>query len=170
MSLSFALTKNSASNCLRYLAKTAALVAVLAFFADPFSQQLVQYVDCSEENSIMTAELSRTNTYAATGGFLNPGEAQLDADIYIAMYTGIYNPPRLSSSLVDVDCQSGNCTFPNFQTLGVCEACEDISDRIVSTPLDLGILNYTINSETSNRTILWAGRGMLLMTYTPSTI
>lgn len=115
-------------NFTRYLAKIAALITVLTFVADPFAQQLIQHVDCLRKNYDLPAELRRTNFHHRTiTHFRDP---RLVPELELAITIGTTFPPENPHSLVDFRCPSGNCTFPAFQTLGMCNSCADISDEI----------------------------------------
>jgi hypothetical protein len=52
---------------------------------------------------------------------------------------------------VPLSCPSSNCTWPEYETLGICSACEDISDLLTfdcpTGPLDW-IANVTVTNET----------------------
>lgn len=52
---------NKNRNFSRYFAKIAAFITILTFIADPFAQQLVQYVDFRLPNPDMPATLARAN-------------------------------------------------------------------------------------------------------------
>ncbi|KAF1987539.1 hypothetical protein K402DRAFT_420338 [Aulographum hederae CBS 113979] len=152
------------TNVTRYFAKLAAFVTVLAFFTDPLSQQIIQYDYCSQKDESFSAHLSRVHFYNATGVWSSPAASLIDPDIFVAIQTGIFSPPKQASSLVDVDCTSGNCTFPAFETLGVCHSCQDISDQIQSRrDEEYGFLNFTLADETNN-TLLWVVPGRLVFT------
>ncbi|KAI1366203.1 hypothetical protein F5Y08DRAFT_337961 [Xylaria arbuscula] len=48
-----------------------------------------------------------------------------------AIYTGILNPPITDASAIkSFSCDSGNCTLPQFSTLGMCHSCHEILELI----------------------------------------
>lgn len=48
-----------------------------------------------------------------------------------AVYRGIFASANLTSA-VDVTCQTGNCTWPDFASLGACSTCHDVTaDSII---------------------------------------
>jgi len=65
-----------------------------------------------------------------TGGMFDEFDYDIDGPMSVAINRGIIDPPPDSASLVASRCESGNCTFPPFSTLGYCHSCEDISDQI----------------------------------------
>ncbi|KAF2495036.1 hypothetical protein BU16DRAFT_378608 [Lophium mytilinum] len=123
-------------NIRKYFTKFAALLAVLTFMIDPFTQQMVGFVDCyrtvgSDRNSTgPRGAISRTNTYAVSGDQLPTGKIEIDGPMAVAITTGLVNPPTNASSLVQAECPSGNCTFDLFQTIGICHSCQDVSQMI----------------------------------------
>lgn len=51
--------------------------------------------------------------------------------LYGAFYRGIYASTNLTSA-IDVQCHTGNCTWPTFASLGACSSCQDVTtDSIV---------------------------------------
>lgn len=55
----------------------------------------------------------------------------MDTALQGAVYRGIYGSANLTS-VIDVTCQTGNCTWPVFTSLGACSNCHDVTaDSIV---------------------------------------
>ena len=113
------------------MAQFAAFLTVLGLAVDPFSQQVLRYVDCPQNASSLAAVLSRTNVYGGTAGATGESQAVIDDPMVVAINTGLVNPPQNLTPLVAVHCGSGNCTFPRISTVGICHLCEDISDQVV---------------------------------------
>lgn len=131
-----------------YLAALGAIITVVAMAVDPFSQQILQYYTCLEPLHSATTSIPGTNNY--TGNAFHSGAAlhEIDADMSIAIYTGLLNPPANSSSSMTISCLTGNCTYPSdngatFSTLAISHSCEDISNLI---------LNVTDNSSSVAQT------------------
>ncbi|KAF2671138.1 hypothetical protein BT63DRAFT_423379 [Microthyrium microscopicum] len=143
-------------NVFKYLAKFAALLTIIAFIADPFVQQVVQNVDCPQTYIGHASRLPRTSEYIINGGHIAAGESSIHPPMAVAINTASYSPPPRIPSLLTVDCSSGNCTFPRFQTVGMCHACEDSSDRLSIVPGSSPV-NWTITDQ-SNKTLIWVGR------------
>ncbi|KAK8013247.1 hypothetical protein PG991_009518 [Apiospora marii] len=102
----------------------AAALTILTLALDPFTQQLVRYYDCRQENIYQKAGLPRANTYNEGGR-----SATIAASVVGVINQGLYNPDPVTAPLF---CPSGNCTFdPPFTTLGFCSICEDISSQLV---------------------------------------
>ncbi|KAF2807575.1 uncharacterized protein BDZ99DRAFT_478137 [Mytilinidion resinicola] len=157
-------------NFRKYFAKFAALLAVLAFITDPFTQQMVEFVDCyrifaSDRNSTtLRGAISRANTYTAYGDQLQTGKIEIDGPMAFAITTGLVNPPIDASSLVQAECTSGNCTFGLFQTLGICHSCQDVSAMIQSQHDTGSDYNYTLSDLSSDSRFIEVGRGISLQT------
>ena len=57
-----------------------------------------------------------------------------------AILEGMFQSTSNKSEMVDVFCPGGNCTFPAYQSLGICHQCEDITNK----------LSYTRNGSKSD--------------------
>ncbi|KAI0385228.1 hypothetical protein F5Y04DRAFT_208321 [Hypomontagnella monticulosa] len=153
------------------LARFAAFVMVLAFAADPFSQQIIEYVDCPQVSTDVQVAIARTNNYVAQGGHVGAGESDIDSPMAVAIITGLVDPPPNPATLVNVDCVSGNCTFPRFQTIGVCHTCQDISRDVQNMTGKPGsspppIKNYTL-LDADGDVQTWIGMGTVFSTSAP---
>ncbi|KAF2141171.1 uncharacterized protein K452DRAFT_318841 [Aplosporella prunicola CBS 121167] len=112
-----------------HLASLGAAIMILAAASDPFIQQVIKYQPCSQKVSSAQATMPRTNNYTAYGAHVGAGLYTIDAPMEKALYKGFYD----SFSPVTPTCTTGNCTFPNYRTVGVCSMCRDISDTINTT-------------------------------------
>ena len=123
--------------------KLGALVIVVALGLDPFSQQLVkltQKVESVEVSGGITAGSWRTELYnhGEFETFLrSPGPGQFWSMRplgYIPMKASILNGISLPESSIrqqlGVQCPTGSCTWPKFDTLGVCHRCNDVTSRL----------------------------------------
>ncbi len=97
----------------------------------------------------------------ATGGRFTEYDFEIDADMSVAINTGMVNPPKTAASLVDARCSSGNCTFGLSSTVGVCHSCQDVSDRIQDLSGDdetgVFITNFTLSDPTLSGSALDIG-------------
>lgn len=73
------------SNIWYYLAKFAALLTIIAFAVDPFSQQLVQFISCDQPSNSSNPVISRTNSYVAASGHLGAGQNEIDGPMAVAI-------------------------------------------------------------------------------------
>ncbi|KAI0435838.1 hypothetical protein F4803DRAFT_276716 [Xylaria telfairii] len=134
-----------------YFAKFAALLTVLTIAIDPFAQQIVLYVDCSRASFNEHSLVARTNNYYAQGGHIGAGETDIDAPMAVAINTGMVNPPEHIQSLIATDCKSGNCTFGDFASIGVCRSCEDITSELRDITGPDGIQNISLPGESEDK-------------------
>ena len=108
-----------------FLTSLGCLLGVVAVFVDPFAQQILQYDECNVPAKHGFAPVPRTNFFQGHG--LNMGYSEaLSSPVQDAISVGITAPGQS----VDVQCSTGNCTFPIFDTLEFCSSSEDISDRV----------------------------------------
>ncbi|OJD40001.1 zinc-binding oxidoreductase protein [Diplodia corticola] len=110
----------------RNMATLGAIITVLATASDPFIQQVVRYHSCTQDESSEAASILRTNNYTETGAHVGAGMTTLDLPMQAALYQGAYN----SFQGVEPACGTGNCTYPDYRTLGMCSSCEDYSAAI----------------------------------------
>ncbi|KAL0265060.1 hypothetical protein SLS55_001018 [Diplodia seriata] len=114
------------------IATLGAIITVLAVASDPFIQQVIRYHSCAQDEASEAASILRTNNYTATGAHVGAGMTTLDLPMQAALYQGAYN----SFQGVEPACGTGNCTYPEYRTLGMCSYCEDNSAAINRTCID----------------------------------
>ena len=102
------------------------LIGVMVILVDPLAQQILRYTECSVcASGNGFAGIPRTNFFEGHGLDMRYSQS-LSSAFQDAITVGITAP----GSPVDVQCSTGNCTFPIFDTLGFCSSCEDLSDRV----------------------------------------
>jgi hypothetical protein len=132
----------------RALAALGAIITLFSLALDPFFQQVVDFPDrwALQGNST----ISRAVRYEPP---LNPEyragvlSAKVDQDIFTVARKFFYDngtqPVPFGNGTrpdIPVACPTGNCTWPPYQTLGVCSKCADISDL-----LTFNCLNTTVD-------------------------
>ncbi|KAH0021500.1 hypothetical protein KCU78_g6088, partial [Aureobasidium melanogenum] len=115
----------------RHLTSIGAAITLLALASDPFIQQMIKYKSVAFEltGNDVQAFVSRSNNYTLHGAHTGAGYESLNLSAQAAIYKGVYN----SYSSVEATCSSGNCTFKDYRTLGMCSHCQDISSTINKT-------------------------------------
>lgn len=129
------------------------VVTILAIALDPFSQQLLQldtghYTESSlEDGTKPTAAYSRyygegvtlckygieIDTELIYGSSMIDGEictATAQIGMQAAIINGLSRPVQELHQERAVHCPAGNCTWPEFDTLGVCHKCTDVTDEL----------------------------------------
>ncbi|KAE8836662.1 hypothetical protein HRS9139_04760 [Pyrenophora teres f. teres] len=139
----------------RSLAALGALLIVLMLAIDTFFQQVV---DMSDRWTLqMTAAVApKAHTYVPgyptefLDGYVNAGT---DKDTYLAIQNFSYGngtqPVIFGNGTrpdIPVSCSTSNCTWPLYETLGVCSQCTDIS-----TELSFGCLMHTVDWTAKTR-------------------
>lgn len=96
-----------------------AAITIIAMAIDPFIQQLVQPIDCTETLSKdLPASVPRTNYFA---------DQSVSSSMQSYLTAGFYSFQNLS----DYSCETGNCTFKeSYSTLGFCSQCSDRSGEV----------------------------------------
>lgn len=118
---------------------------------DPFSQQIIQYYDCSVLILGTISTIPITNFYSAGSTYENGGGSVPDGSMTAALYLGLLNPPTNASSSITFDCPTGNCTFAasdgaSYSSLAMCSRCSDISHTIHNASTMEQGSNYTLPS------------------------
>ncbi|GME24397.1 hypothetical protein GTA08_BOTSDO04686 [Neofusicoccum parvum] len=120
-----------------WIALMGALVMVGALTMEPLAQQIVSFetktrmpplneLKGSNKSGIYVAQAYNTESSPEIQD--EPFEAA--QVIQGAFFDGVFDVTRLMAS----SCANGNCTWPDFLSLGVCSKCEDITDA--STHID----------------------------------
>ncbi|KAI0555936.1 hypothetical protein F4679DRAFT_590894 [Xylaria curta] len=113
-----------------HLANCGCLLALGALAIGPFAQQIVRYYNCFSVSPSHFAKIPRVNNYT-TGSRIYQGYSQLDSEMASAIYAGILDYSKSDASTIkSFNCDSGNCTFPQFSTLGMCHSCHEILELI----------------------------------------
>ena len=150
-----------------YIAALGAITTIMASLTGFFSQQLVQFQDCLEKDTTALVNISRTNSYARTGGSSQPNSPVDYAPMVAAINVGLLQPISGLTDQLSSGCSSGNCTFSDssgasFSTVAMSHFCEDITARIrivnetkynTSTPYTSTYLGLEYGD---NQTIEWS--------------
>ena len=121
------------------------LLAVMVLLVDPFAQQVLRYDECSVPKRNGLASVPRTNIFQGSG--LDEGyTVAISSAVQDAITVGITAP----GNPIDVQCSTGNCTFPIYDTLGFCSSCEDVSHNV---HFRHGNTSYQTRSSVSRRTV-----------------
>lgn len=108
-------------------------ITILAVAVDPFVQQLLRPADCSIETAEdgVSASLAVATCFETLGHFgasENTSSSRLkERAIQDALYVGTFAPGQD----IPWQCSTGNCTFPEYSTIGLCTSCEDVSADVV---------------------------------------
>jgi hypothetical protein len=122
------------------LAALGAIVTVFALALDPFFQQVVEYPE-HWRAQLGNGSVSRATSYLpyhAGKEYRIGGESlMLDYNMMGAVHHFFYDkgitPITFGKGVraeIPVSCPSSNCTWPEFETLGICSACEEASDLL----------------------------------------
>ncbi|OTB13914.1 hypothetical protein K445DRAFT_24062 [Daldinia sp. EC12] len=130
----------------RYWASLGAWVTLLLLILDPCVQSLITYkgqIDIMGQNDSRIPKATRLDVgqwsreHASAYGidtenhFLNTYHIFPDVGIATISVLGFVNTSTSQPSKPpSVSCQTGNCTWPIYSSLGVCSTCFDISEHI----------------------------------------
>ncbi|KAJ5488741.1 hypothetical protein N7539_003631 [Penicillium diatomitis] len=115
----------------RHLVTFGCVILVLAVATDPFVQQVISIqmrsADSPSPSSIRVCNNSLYGDYGLGAG---PGMNKLPLTSMGAVYSGIFKTENSGNKSSLVSCTTGNCTFPIYQTLGVCSQCANITNAL----------------------------------------
>ncbi|KAL5113231.1 hypothetical protein ACEQ8H_008898 [Pleosporales sp. CAS-2024a] len=110
-----------------YLGTFGAIVAVVGLTLGPFAQQIATYKVRHVESSVGAVVPRALNyTGALVGNTSSTGYVPI-LPLKAAVYNGLFAESNRPAASLQFTCQSGNCAWPPFETLGVCQECTDIS-------------------------------------------
>ncbi|MCJ1307443.1 hypothetical protein MMC25_001089 [Agyrium rufum] len=103
-----------------------AVVAIIALALGPFAQQVATY----RQRLVLASSPATIPTALNYTGVL-PGSSSSDGFVPIlpmksAVYYGLFSESDPSANL-KFNCPTGNCTWPEFDTLAVCSSCVDLT-------------------------------------------
>lgn len=112
-----------------FLGSLGATLAILSLAFSPFAQQVVTYETrpyvLNETNG---AEIPRALSYeGALHGTTTPTGFVPILPLKSAVYNGLFAENGRPGAALKFECQTGNCTWPSFETLGVCHECVDLT-------------------------------------------
>ena len=113
----------------RSLTFLGAAITILSLALDPFFQQVISYPQRPgplQQSTIARAVGYTPNTIQITVN--NTPEVIGDPDLWIYLSSFfLQNGTSISPAF---DCPAGECTWPEYKTLGVCSSCTDVSDLL----------------------------------------
>lgn len=114
------------------LVSLGAIITILALAFDPFMQQLFSYPVRQVASSAHIASVQQGHATSIPGD-INHGEGLQ------ALNAGIWE----EDFGITPSCPSGNCTWPEFQSMGYCAKCEDVT----STASLIGCNHVPVNTS-----------------------
>lgn len=174
----------------RSLAALGAVITLFALAMDPFFQQVVGFPEQWRVQPVK-GFIPRAHTYTTytAGTFLieDTSLVELDQAISATSYQYFYDngtAPVISSDgsgmapAIPLECPSSKCSWAEYDTLGVCNRCTDITDRLeflcrnstldwIQTPIVLpDMSNWDYPNGTACGWYLKADNPMLMTGYT----
>jgi hypothetical protein len=139
------------------LAALGALITLFSLALDPFFQQVV---DFPERWTLMyNSSIPRVHMYRPRLGIefqAGVEVTQQDQDVAAIAQKFLYDngtqPMALGNGTrpdIPLVCPTSNCTWPPYETLGVCSACEDVSELLTFTCLSNITIDWTVNTTGS---------------------
>lgn len=112
-----------------FLGSFGAIIAIVSLALGPFAQQIITYqMRAVMDESPGSATIARAQNY--TGAL--PGNTSSTGYVPIlplksAVYNGLFAENGRPNAALKFECQTGNCTWPSFDTVGVCHECVDLT-------------------------------------------
>ncbi|KAJ8131056.1 hypothetical protein O1611_g2570 [Lasiodiplodia mahajangana] len=107
-----------------------ATVSITALLLGPFAQQVVTYQTRDvETHQAATVTRALNYTGALPGNSSSTGFVPL-LPVKSAVYNGLFAENGRPGAALAFECQTGNCTWEHYDTLGVCAECVDLTPFI----------------------------------------
>lgn len=127
----------------RSVATASCILVITTLAIGPFMQQLITYmprtVPLTSLGGLGADSANATLPTIPRSTYYNaylPGTIMAlkspDLAYKAAFYNGLYNAADPSMYAISPECSTGNCTWPNFSSLGVCSTCVDSTADIIS--------------------------------------
>ncbi|KAK1757383.1 hypothetical protein QBC47DRAFT_296287 [Echria macrotheca] len=121
----------------RFMGVSAAVALLTSFATSPLTQGTISYPTRSVAGTgIATAPRSELYSHSFSSGELDTRERQ-------SVQLGIYHPTNEQLPAVPPICSSGDCQWSDFNSLAVCAATADITDK-------LSVSNETVRSSVAS--------------------
>ncbi|KAF2139232.1 uncharacterized protein K452DRAFT_310684 [Aplosporella prunicola CBS 121167] len=114
-----------------FLATVGAFTMVASLTMEPFAQQVISIETRTRPKLDARAEIPVANNYDSGLSryyYTNVLADLKNSDLQGAFIRGIFNLPYP----IDYFCSTGNCTWPDYTTLGLCSSCKNVT--LESTP------------------------------------
>ncbi|KAJ5408174.1 hypothetical protein N7509_002057 [Penicillium cosmopolitanum] len=119
----------------RHLVTFGCLVLVMAAATDPFVQQVMAVKERSvHAPGQASIQVCNSSLYTDYGEGPSPGMNKVLLGTSGAIYSGIFQTQTPNSKSIMMECPTGNCTFPTYQSLGFCSKCANITDSLKTSP------------------------------------
>ncbi|KAL7271778.1 hypothetical protein RUND412_005441 [Rhizina undulata] len=102
----------------------ALIIASLGF--EPAIQQMIVYEQVPVVNANLTANVAQNDNYVPVRGF----DQGLILATPRALLWGAYSSVLGQEIPIEYSCPSGNCTFPDTTSVGICHTCEEITSQL----------------------------------------
>lgn len=116
------------------------------------------------------ARIPLSNNYTNAWIYNGPLGGPLKAPMSAAIFSGMLSPPPNTSSVLSVQCQTGNCTFSadagaSYMTLSMCSSCKDITSLIINNTGPDKVMNFSLPGLAGEKD-LSIGTGTMLSSQT----
>ncbi|KAF2475904.1 uncharacterized protein BDR25DRAFT_253533 [Lindgomyces ingoldianus] len=114
-----------------HIASLGCIVTILAIAIDPLTQQALSQPTRSIPVPTGTATIPRAQNYSLSMDALQDGDDYISApnSLIGAMYIGLYTPLDQEVAFPNPDCSTGNCTWTNYKSLGICQETKDVTKQ-----------------------------------------
>ncbi|KAI0871872.1 hypothetical protein GGS24DRAFT_503389 [Hypoxylon argillaceum] len=114
-----------------FLGTLGATISIIALLLGPFAQQVVTYQTKNIEfNQGATVSRALNYTGALPGNTSSTGFVPI-LPLKSSVYNGLFAENGRPGASLAFECQSGNCTWNHFDTLGVCAECVDLTPFVL---------------------------------------
>lgn len=126
----------------RSIAAIGAIIVILALGFEPFLQQGIRFPSGVSFESAPTVTIKQGSEFLV---------GSVDMGFVESVNRGVWSDP--SQFERSPFCPTGNCTWPNFRSMGWCHKCEDVTDRVILQGCDFDVTRQDF-LDANNSTIV----------------
>ncbi|CAN8105557.1 unnamed protein product [Discula destructiva] len=167
MRLMFVVVWNMGFTSAGLLGISAALVTIASLGVGPVTQQAIRTVACPLLVPNARSAMPSAHYVPGTSAYYRVGAGlyELEVDMKSRMIKGLTESPDSASTGVDVNCKTGNCTWPDYGTgvthasIGLCSKCLDTTDFVSEPQLgnNLTLPDYEAFINYGSGHYMWIG-------------
>ncbi|KAF8856529.1 hypothetical protein BDZ45DRAFT_594092 [Acephala macrosclerotiorum] len=159
----------------RHLASIGAIISILGIATSPITQQIISYHERPILATSGPAALAPRSDLFMAYSPLQGSIGVTDLSMQQAVMMGLFNAANETITHTAPSCSTGNCTWPDFSSLGLCSKVANVTSflNIITVPGNMSAsIGYVtdINVTLPNGAYLQAGAMSMNITTLPSTV
>ncbi|TRX88464.1 hypothetical protein FHL15_010654 [Xylaria flabelliformis] len=127
----------------RWIGSSGAAVAIAALAMHTFFQEALHFDPVYTHTADASIPIARYVNGTGSAYVVGQGSTMgVDPESLSAPYRALFSPARTNFT-VTAYCSTGNCTWDPYESLGICNTCQNITDKLKATKVD-GMTRYQL--------------------------